>query len=280
MLDHLESFKKAARNSEESAAASRFIDLIHAAYRNSKPVDTKGFITGLQNLAPFNKRDAAGELEFKLDTESYLRHKDPAKFLSLLAEAFRFDTFPGWSFDVDETYVHHGQERPHQVARNSFQMFQPVRLSEVKPADYASFSLQKLVDLLYAEAQAQVKWNEGDANPTTVKLRRQPSIADAQVFKRLTIQVQGPAGRPLTIFLADSVTLAVIDRKTQQRVVLTMAPREALMWSHSRYVVRIRNEHGKWMTHDDSFVSEMGPGDMGDQVELLNFAVTHIAPAP
>ncbi|MCD2514435.1 hypothetical protein [Comamonas endophytica] len=280
LLDHLENFRKTARTPEESGAAAQFIDLIHKAYTADASVDTEAFILGLQELAPFNKRNAAGDSEFKLRSDFPFTQQDPERFLPLISQLFRLDTLPGWSFDIDETHIHQGQERAQRSARNSFQMFQPVQLNRVKSEDLKAFKLQTLVDLLHADQEALVKWNDADAQATAVKVRRQVSIPDVENFKRLTIWLQGQTSENTSYSLNDTATLPAIDQKTKQKIVLTLAAKEAVMWSGTRYVIRIKDDEGWWIKHDDSFVSPAGAGDDKHAATLINFAVTNVAPAP
>lgn len=275
---HLESFKAASQNAEERSAADQFIKLIDEAYAAHGTVWTNDFLKSLQNLAPFNQRNAAGEWAFKLDQELFSGEKEPEKFLPLLAELFHLDTLPGWSFDVQETYVHQGQERAQERARNRFQLFQPVDLGRIKPEDVASLNLQKLVDLLHAQDEAQVQWNPGDAALTPVKVIRQVRIPDADQFKRLTISVQGGLPKPVTFNLDDTVTLQATDQKTGKKLAITMTGKEAISWNNSRYAIRIKNQKGLWMEHDESAVSQGDETDRKDQVKMINFAVTRITP--
>lgn len=280
LLDHLEKFKGATQNPEERAAAGQFIQLIHDAYNGFGSVDTQAFIRGLQKLAPFDRRNAMGDLEFTLDSESRSNLKEHRQLLPLLAQLWRLDTLPGWSFDIDETLVHQGQERARKAPANSAQMFRPVQLDRVKPEDIASFNLQKLVDLLHADGETRVRWNEADADLTPVKVRKQVSIADVEHFKRLTISLEGAAAQPLAFSLKDAVTLPVINRKTGQKIVLTLAPRQAIVWNHTRWAIRIRGENGQWTTHDDSFALPTRASEDKDVAQVISFAVTRIAPAP
>lgn len=275
---HLESFKAASQNAEERSAADQFIKLIDEAYAAHRTVWTNDFLKSLQNLAPFNQRNAAGEWAFKLDQELFSGEKEPEKFLPLLAELFHLDTLPGWSFDVQETYVHQGQERAQERARNRFQLFQPVDLGRIKPEDVASLNLQKLVDLLHAQDEAQVQWNPGDAALTAVKVIRQVRIPDADQFKRLTISVQGGLPKLVTFKLDDTVTLQATDQKTGKKLAITMTGKEAISWNNSRYAIRIKNQKGLWMEHDESAVSQGDETDRKDQVKMINFAVTRITP--
>lgn len=280
LLDHLENFKETSQNPEQSAAAGQFIALIHDAYNAFIRVDTLAFIRSLQKLPPFDQRNAMGDLEFELGSESRSNLKEPRQLLPLLAQLWRLDTLPGWSFDIDEIMLHQGQERARKTPKSSFQMFQPVQLDRVKPEDIPRFNLQKLVDLLHVDGEAQVRWNEGDANLTAVKVRKQVSIADVEHFKRLTISLEGAAAQPLVFSLKDAVTLPAINQKTQQKIVLTLAPRQVIAWNHSRWVIRIRGENGQWTTHSDSFASPTKASEDGDVAQVINFAVTRIAPAP
>ena len=280
LLDHLENFKKTTTNPAESAAAGEFIKLIHDAYNAFSSVNTQGFIQGLQKLAPFDRRNDMGDLEFKLDSESQSRIKEPKQLLPLLAQLWRLDTLPGWSFDIEETLVHQGQERARKAPANNFQMFQPVHLDRVKPEGIPGFSLQKLVDLLHEEGEAQVRWNEGDAGPTQVKVRKQVSIADVEHFKRLTISLEGAAAQPLAFSLKSAVTLPAINRKTGQKILLTLAPRQAILWDGSRWSIGIRGEDGLWTIHDEVFSSLARQGEEKSVAQVINFAVTRIAPAP
>lgn len=275
---HLESFKAASQNAEERSAADQFIKLIDEAYAAHGTVWTNDFLKSLHNLAPFNQRNAAGEWAFKLDQELFSGEKAPEKFLPLLAELFHLDTLPGWSFDVQETYVHQGQERAQERARNRFQLFQPVDLGRIKPEDLPSLNLQKLVDLLHAQDEAQVQWNLGDAALTPVKVIRQVRIPDADQFKRLTISVQGGLPKPVTFNLDDTVTLQATDQKTGKKLAITMTGKEAISWNNSRYAIRIKNQKGLWMEHDESAVSQGDETDRKDQVKMINFAVTRITP--
>lgn len=275
---HLESFKAASQNAEERSAADQFITLIDEAYAARGTVWTNDFLKSLQNLAPFNQRNAAGEWAFKLDQELFSGEKEPEKFLPLLAELFHLDTLPGWSFDIQETYVHQGQERAQERARNRFQLFQPVDLGRIKPEDVASLNLQKLVDLLHAQDEAQVQWNPGDAALTPVKVIRQVRIPDADQFKRLTISVQGGLPKLVTFNLDDTVTLQATDQKTGKKLAITMTGKEAISWNNSRYAIRIKNQKGLWMEHDESAVSQGDETDRKDQVKMINFAVTRITP--
>ncbi|MEG2629824.1 MAG: hypothetical protein RSB42_03075, partial [Comamonas sp.] len=275
---HLESFKAASQNAEERSAADQFIKLIDEAYAARGTVWTNDFLKSLQNLAPFNQRNAAGEWAFKLDQELFSGEKEPEKFLPLLSELFHLDTLPGWSFDVQETYVHQGQERAQERARNRFQLFQPVDLGRIKPEDVASLNLQKLVDLLHAQYEAQVQWNPGDAALTAVKVIRQVRIPDAEQFKRLTISVQGGLPNLVTFNLDDTVTLQATDQKTGQKLAITMTGKQAITWNNSRYEIRIKNQKGLWVEHDESAVSQGDETDRQDQLKMINFAVTKITP--
>lgn len=280
LLDHLENFKKASQNPEERAAVGQFIQLIHDAYNAFPSVDTQAFIRSLQKLAPLDKRNAMGDLEFKIDSESQSNLKEPKQFLPLLAQLWRLDTLPGWSFDIEEIHVHQGQERVHKAPANSLAMFHPVHLDRLKPEQIPGFNLQTLVDLLHADSEAQVQWNQGDAGPTTVKVRKQVSIADAEHFKRLSISLEGAAAEPLRFSLKDAVTLPAINRKTGQKILLTLAPRQAVVWNQMRWAIRIRGENGQWTTHEDSFTYPTGEVDEKDVAQVINFAVTRITPAP
>lgn len=278
LLDHLEDFKNAASDAGQAAAAGRFMEIIRQAYHAEASVDTQPFIESLRELAPFNRRNAAGQLEYELAGETFMAPKDPEPFLALFSQLFRLDTLAGWSFDIVESYVHQGEERMHPGTRDPFQMFQPVQLSQVKPEDYANFSLQKLVDLLQAPAQAQIRWNKGDTTLTTVQVHRRVSIADVQQLKRLTIGVEGAAPQLLSFSLGDSVTLAAFDQKTGQDVLLTLAPRQALVWKPTGHAIRIRNADGRWMTHEDGRVLPTRAHEDQDRARLINFAVTRVAP--
>lgn len=280
LLDHLENYRETTQNPEEAAAAGRFIDIIHQAYNSRSSVDTEDFFNSLQSLAPFNRRNAAGDWEFKLQSDVFSKEKDPELFLPLISELFRLDTLAGWSFDIDETYVHAGQERPHKRTRNRFQMFQVLDLGRVGAADMPTFNLQKTVDLLHADAEAQVKWNESDAGLTVVKVRRQISIDDVQNLKRLTISLQGRLPQVAQISYQDPVKLPVLDRKTGRKMVLTLAAREIIVLGDSRYAIRILNNAGRWIEHDTSFVFLTSSRNAGPFDKLVNFAVTGIAPAP
>lgn len=275
---HLESFKAASQNAEERSAADQFIKLIDEAYSQHGSVWTADFLKSLQNLAPFNQRNAAGEWAFKLDQELFSDEKEPEKFLPLLSELFHLDTLPGWSFDVQETYVHQGQERAQERAKNRFQLFQPVDLGRIKPEDLPSLNLQKLVDLLHAQDEAQVQWKPGDAALTAVKVIRQVRIPDAEQFKRLTISVQGGLPNLVTFNLDDTVTLQATDQKTGQKLAITMTGKQAITWNNSRYEIRIKNQKGLWVEHDESAVSHGDESDRKDQLKMINFAVTKITP--
>jgi len=276
LLDHLEQFKKIASNPGESAAAGRFIELIHEAYDGSSVMYTEAFFTGLQELAPFNQRNAAGELDFKLRQDPTGESPQPQKFLLLVSQLFRLDTLPGWSFDIDETLAHQGEERAHKSARNASPMFQPVDLDRVTPAEQVNFSLQKIVDLLHADQEAQVQWRETDPGPTVVKVRRQVSIADVPNFKRLTISLEGGTSQDTKYSWSDSVTLPAINRQTQQKIVLTLAVRQAILWDGTHHAFGIRQKDGRFVIHRDY------SGFSSDRfnAHLINFEVTSIAPAP
>lgn len=280
LLDHLESFKTHTQDPGARTAATQFIELIHQAYQSPGSVDTEKFIQGLQNLAPFNQRNAAGEWAFNLDGLQWSKEQDPQQFLLLFSELFRLDTLPGWSFNVNETYLHQGQERPLESAKNRFQMFQPVDLSRIKPDQPHTSNLQKLVDLLHADDEAQVRWNAGDTALTTVKVRRQVGIPDVDHFKRLTISLQGGLPTLIIFNLNDTVTLPAINQKTQQKIVLTLTGKEVITWDTSRYAARIRNHQEQWMEHLEYFVLPADSDDMKDSGRVINFTVTHIAPAP
>lgn len=151
LLDHLEEFRKTASNPEESAAAGRFADLIDEAYDSPSVVYAGAFFTALQEL----QRNAAGELDFKLRQDPTARPPQPQKFLLRLAQPFRLDTLPDWSFDIDETLGYQGEERARKRARSAAPMFQAVDLARVPPADQVNFRLQKTVDLLHADQEAR-----------------------------------------------------------------------------------------------------------------------------
>ena len=276
LLDHLEQFKKSAANPGESAAAARFIELIHKAFDGSPVVYTEAFFTDLQELAPFNQRNAAGALDFTLRQDPMAESPQLRKFLLLVSQLFRLDTLPGWSFDIDETLVYQGEERAHKSARNASPMFQPVDLARVTPADQVNFSLQKIVDLLHADQEVQVQWRETDPGPTVVKVRRQVSIADVPNFKRLTISLEGSTSQNNKYSLNDPVTLAAIDRQTQQKILLTLAARQAILWDGALHAVSIRQKDDRWATHHD----HSGFSRDKSNVQLINFEVTSIAPAP
>lgn len=279
LLEHLENYRKSTQNPEEGAAAGRFIDLIHEAYNAFSSVDTRDFIKQLQNLAPFDRRNAAGDWEFKLDSDVFSTEKDPEQFLALISELFRLDTLPGWFFDIEETYVYQGEERAKPGARNRFEVFQ-VPMERIAAADAANFRLQRLIDLLHADQAAQVQWNEGDAQAATVKVRRQVIVEDVENFKRLTIGMKGSTPHTLKFSLAGSATLPVIDRKTGRKLMLTLAPAQALVSGKSDYAVRISKHDGQWLTHREGFVSPTRLDEEASEGRLINFAVTSVAPAP
>ncbi len=280
LLDHLESFRTTTQDPDARTAAAQFIELIHAAYTSYGSVDTHAFIVGLQKLAPFNKRNAAGEWEFKLDSDVFSKEQDPQQFLALFSELFRLDTLPGWSFDLDETYVHQGQERAHKREKSRFQMFQPIDLGRIRPEDVARLNLQKIVDLLHAQDEAQIRWNDADTAPTTVQVIRQVSIPDAENFDRLTISLQGTLAGATTLSIKGAVTLPAVDQKTGKKLLLTLRPKEIVAWANSRYSIRIKNHELEWMKHSESSVLPAESGDDKDNAQLVNFAVTNIVPAP
>lgn len=280
LLDHLESFRTTAQDPAARAAAARFIELIHAAYTASASVDTHAFIVGLQELAPFNQRNAAGEWAFKLESDAFSREQDALQFLALLSQLFRLDTLPGWSFDIDETYVHQGQERKRKAEKSRFQLFQPVDLGRIKAEDVPGVNLQKLVDLLHAPQEAQIRWNEADPAPTTVQVTRQVSIPDEEHFDRLTISLQGKLAGATPLSIKGSVTLPAVSQKTGQRLLLTLRPKEVLVWDQWQYAMRIRNHELEWMKHSESTVYPADAEDPRETARLVNFAVTRIAPAP
>ncbi|MET1114392.1 MAG: hypothetical protein ABWY08_05470, partial [Comamonas sp.] len=105
LLDHLEHFKRSTPKLQEIAAADQFIALIHQAHHSCGIVDTEKFLNGLQHLAPFNQRNIVGGWKLKVESDLFTPEGEPQKFLPLISELFRLDTLPGWSFDIDETYV-------------------------------------------------------------------------------------------------------------------------------------------------------------------------------
>lgn len=279
LLDHLESFKTTAQDPAARSAATQFIELIHDAYTSYVSIDTNAFIVGLQELAPFNKRNAAGQWEFKLDSDVFSKEQDQQQFLALFSELFQLDTLPGWSFDIQETYVHQGQERVRNSEKSRFQMFQPVNLGRIKPEELPSLNLQKIVDLLHAPDEAQIRWNDADTAPTTVQVTRQVRIPDAKNFDRLTISLEGTLANTATLSIKGAVTLPAVDQKTGQKLLLTLRPKEVVAWDNSGYSIRIKNHELEWMKHSESSVQPAEPRDEKDMAELINFAVINIAPA-
>src|SRR5690606_2698224 len=120
---------------------------------------------------------------------------------------FHLHTLPGGSFDIDETYVHQGEEQVNYDIRNRFEMFHTVEMKRLDTADLEPFDLQKVVDLLHADQERQVKWGEGDAHFTRVKVRRQVRIADVAHFKRLTLHLPDNKAELSPATLPEVVTL-------------------------------------------------------------------------
>ncbi|MFC7208354.1 hypothetical protein ACFQOZ_18175 [Comamonas endophytica] len=207
LLEHLENFKRNTLEAQEIAAAEQFIGIIQQAYHPSGMVDTESFINSLQHLTPFDQCNSRGKWNFLVKSDLFTPEREPRQFLPLFCELFRLDTLPGWSFDIDETYIHQGEEQINYPIRNRFEMFQSVELEPRAPLDLRPFDLQNAVDQLHADQQRQVKWGEGDAHFTTVKVRRQVCIADVEQFKRLTLGL--PQGKAVVIpaGFPDSVTL-------------------------------------------------------------------------
>ena len=280
LLDHLENFKNGTHSADERAAATQFIALIHQAHTPYSSVDTTAFIDGLQNLAPFNKRNAAGKLEFKFEADGFPQERDPEQFLALFSELFRLDTLPGWGVDVLETYHRPGEQKTQQAAKNRFEMFLPINLARVTAEQATGITLQKVLDLLQADEETQLPWNEGDAAKTSVRVSRQISIPDVEHLERLSISLRGAAPKALTLSLEAPVTLTAVNAKTQQKILLTLTPEADISQVDKRYHVHIKTRSGRWMAHDDVIVRPVDASENDEQVKLINFAVTRIAPAP
>ena len=103
--------------------------------------------------------------------------------------------------------------------------------------------------------------------------------APSQSFKRLTISLQGGLPQITQVSYEAPVTLPVLDRKTGQKMVLTLAAKESIVAGDSAHVIRIRNDAGQWVTHDTSMALVRSARDGGPFGKLINFAVTGIAPA-
>jgi len=277
LLDHLEGFKANAQDPELRTAAEKFIALIHQTYTSTSPVWITGFLQGLQNLAPFNQRNAAGEWEFKIGGNVLSQEQDPERFLLLLSQLFRLDTLPGGSFGIKETQVHQGQERAQQRANDRFQILQPVDVGRIDPEKPGGLSLQKIVDLLHADAQAQVVWNAGDAAPTAVKVLRQLNITDAEQFKRLTLSLHGALPEKYRFDVSDTVTLPAFDQKTGRNIVLTLTSKEVISWNDPLYEVRIKNQKGEWIEHGYHGAPGHDARDVPEVAKVINLAVTNIA---
>lgn len=283
LLDHLAQFKRSASTPQAIAAADQFIALIHQAHHAPGIVDTEKFLNGLQHLAPFDQRNIVGGWKFKVQSDISIEEREPRKFLPLLSELFRLDTLAGWSFDIEETYVHQGVEQIHYDIRNRFEMFQAVETRRLPAPTHAGpsiFELQKVVDLLHADQQRPVKWGEGDAHFTTVTVRRQVCIDDVAQLRRLTISLPGNMAELVPAYLPDSVTLPTLDRKTGRKLILTLAPREIMTLNIPSYGLHIRNEAGQWLIHTDYMVSPRRCEFDKNIGRLINFAVIDAAPAP
>lgn len=280
LLDHLENFKKGSLQPQEIAAADEFIAIIHQAHDSSGIVDTEKFLNGLQQLVPFNERNIVGDWKFKVESDIYTAEREPREFLPLISELFRLDTLPGWSFDIDETYVHQGVEQINHDIRNRFEMFQAVQTRRLPAPTHAGpsiFELQKVVDLLHADQQRPVKWGEGDAHFTNVTVRRQVCIEDVVQLKRLTISLPDNMAELVPAYLPDSVTLPAFDRKSGQKLLLTLSPREVMTLNVPSYAVHVRDEAGQWLIHTDCKVSPHRYEFDKNIGRLINFAVINAA---
>lgn len=283
LLDHLEEFKRSASTPQAIAAADQFIALIHQAHHAPGIVDTEKFLNGLQHLAPFNQRNIVGDWKFKVQSDLYTDEREPRKFLPLISELFRLDTLPGWSFDIDETYIHQGVEQINYPIRNRFEMFQAVETQRLPAPSHEGpsiFALQEVVDLLHAGQQRQVKWGEGDEHFTTVTVRRQVCIDDVAQLRRLTLSLPGNMAELVPDYLPACVTLPALDRKTGRRLVLTLAPREVMTLNVPNYGLHVRNDAGQWLIHTDQTVSPKRYEFDKNIGRLINFAVIDAAPAP
>ena len=280
LLDHLERFKAEAVQSQEIAAANQFIAIIHHAYNARGALDTEPFFNALQHVAPFNERNIVGDFRYKVENDVYRSEREPGKFLALFSQLFHLDTLPGWSFDIDETYVHQGDEQINYDTRNRFEMFQSVEMKRMDPADREPFDLQKVVDLLHADQERQVKWGEGDAHFTLVKVRRQVRIADVAHFKRLTIHLPDNTAMLSPATFPEVVTLPAVDATTGRALVLRLAPKEVLMSDIPSYSIYIRNDAGQWLIHSEHMVSPVPYRFHARIGKLINFVVIDIALAP
>lgn len=272
LTDHLSQFKQAAQDANEILAAEKFIHLIHTAYHPDSTLKSKlqEFLDTLPALPAFKTTDESGALKFRLNQG----RQQIEPFLELLAQSFHLNAMPGRSLDLKETCVYAGYESYAPTLENSFPFAHSVELAGITPHRN---DLQALVDLLLRDEPVLVKYGPTATDFMPATVTKEAHIADLASTDRLTLRLNGSA--EIVVDLLEPVTLPVFDNKTQQKMLLTLAPTQVVLHQKGNYQALIKTDASTWKRHIDSRVSTFSGGDFGGSISMINFTVIGRMPA-
>ena len=272
LTDHLNQFKQAAQDANEILAAEKFIDLIHTAYHPDSTLKNKlqEFLDTLPALPPFKATDESGTPKFRRNQG----RQQVEPFLELLAQSFHLNSMPGRSLDLKETCVYAGYESYAPTLENSFPFTHTVELAGITPHRNG---LQALVDLLHRDEPVLAKYGPTISDFVPVTVTKEAHVADLENFDRLTLSLNGFA--EIFVDLSAPVTLPVFDKKTEQKMLLTLAPTQVVLHQKGNYQALIKTGASTWRWHIDDVVSTFRGGDFGASISMISFTVIGRKPA-